>query len=191
MEKRFTRNNRIKISENIQLKEILNNDSETLFKLMKEIYPPAYFHFWKDDGSWYVNSQYSKPAFLKDLSEEKTEYYFILFKNEVIGNFRIVWDKKLKGLSAEKQVKLHRVYLHPKIQGNGIGKALLSWLEEKALKKRYEVIWLDAMDEQPQAFKFYKNLGFQYHSHEFLDFDLLRDEVRKMSQLYKKIVPFT
>lgn len=177
----------IKITQQIILQPIQNTDCELLFSLMKEIYTPVYSHFWKDNGSWYVDSQYSKNAVLKDLSEAKNEYYFILFENEIVGNFRIIWDKRLVGLTEEKQVKLHRIYLHPKTQGNGIGKKLLFWLGEKAREKNYKIIWLDAMNEQPQAFEFYKKLGFQYHSHEYLDFDLLHDEVRKMSQMYKKI----
>ncbi|TXD49964.1 GNAT family N-acetyltransferase [Polaribacter sp. IC073] len=177
----------IKVTENIQLKEILITDSATLFKLMKEIYPLAYSHFWTDKGSWYLNSQYSKEHILKELSEQKANYYFILFKDEIVGNFRFVWDENLAGLSEEKQVKLHRIYLHPKTQGNGTGKKLLSWLSNKAIKKGYKIIWLDAMDAQPQAFQFYKKLGYHYYSHIFLPFNLLHEEVRKMSQLYKKL----
>ena len=154
---------------------------------MKEIYPLAYSHFWNDDGNWYVNSQYSKENILKELSQENAEYYFILFKDEIIGNFRIIWDDKLSNLSEEKQVKLHRIYLHPKTQGKGIGKQLMIWLEEKSKQKDYKIIWLDAMDAQPQAFQFYKKLGYNYHSHVFLPFNLMHDEVRKMSQLYKII----
>ncbi|MEE9406535.1 MAG: GNAT family N-acetyltransferase [Polaribacter sp.] len=179
----------IKVSENIELKEILNTDSELLFTLMKEIYPLAYSHFWTDNGDWYVNSQYSKENILKELSEEKTEYYFVLFNDEIVGNFRIIWNEKLANLPEEKQVKLHRVYLHQKTQGNGIGKKLLFWLEEKAIKKGYKIVWLDdAMNEQPQAFQFYKNLGYVYHSHTFLPYNLLYDEVKKMSQVYKKLI---
>ena len=177
----------INISENIQLKEISITDSESLFTLMKEVYPAAYNHFWKDDGSWYLDSQYSKENIKKELLEENAAYYFVLFKNEIIGNFRILWDKNLAGFEDQRSVKLHRIYLHSKAQGNGVGKSLLTWLEKEAIKKQYELIWLDAMDEKPQAFKFYKKLGYQYHSHCFLDFDLLYDNVRKMSQLYKKL----
>lgn len=177
----------IKVTENIQLKEIHNSDCESLFHLMKEVYPLAYAHFWRDNGDWYVNSQYSKEHILKELSQEKTDYYFVLFNNEIIGNFRIIWDEKLAGLSPKKQVKLHRIYLHKNTQGNGIGKTLLSWLEQRAKEKGYTIIWLDAMDEQPQAFQFYKKLGYKYHSHTFLPFDLLHDSVRKMSQVYKEI----
>ncbi|MGK0413129.1 MAG: GNAT superfamily N-acetyltransferase [Polaribacter sp.] len=177
----------IKISENIQLKPILASDSENLFRLMKEVYGLAYSHFWFDKGNWYVNSQYSKEHILKELSVVKAAYYFVLYKNEIIGNFRFVWDEKLPNLSEEKQVKLHRIYLHQKIQGKGIGKELLTWLEEKALQNKYQVIWLDAMNAQENAFQFYKKLGYTYHSHTFLPFDLMHDEVRKMSQLYKKL----
>ena len=176
----------IKINQNISLQPITKKDCEILYSLMKEIYPPAYSHFWNDEGGWYVKSQYSELNVLKELSEEKAAYYFVLFKNEIIGNFRVVWDNKLKDLSG-KQVKLHRLYLHPKTQGNGIGKQLLYWLEEKSKKEGYSIIWLDAMNEQPQAFQFYKKQGYIYHSHCFLDFKLLKNEVRKMSQLYKKI----
>ena len=78
----------IRITSNISLQPIKTNDCGLLFSLMKEIYPPAYSHFWEDDGSWYVNSQYSKEHILKELSEEKNDYYFVLFKNEIIGNFQ-------------------------------------------------------------------------------------------------------
>jgi GNAT superfamily N-acetyltransferase len=177
----------ITISENIQLTSVLSSDSETLFKLMKEIYPVAYSHFWVDNGDWYVNTQYSKENILKEISDESSDNYFVLFKNEIIGNFRIIWDEKLEGLKQKKHIKLHRIYLHQKTQGNGIGKKILSWLEDKAKQKGYKIIWLDAMNEQPQAFQFYKKLGYKYHSHIVLPFDLLYDGVRKMSQVYKKI----
>lgn len=154
---------------------------------MKEVYPLAYSHFWADKGSWYVNSQYAKENLLKELSVEKADYYFVVFDDEIVGNFRILWDEKLPNLSEEKQVKLHRVYLHQKTQGKGIGKKLLSWLEEKAKQKGYKIIWLDAMDEQLQAFQFYHKMGYKYHSHTFLEYDLLHKEVRKMSQVYKEI----
>lgn len=175
----------IKVSENLQLRKIITSDTNALFILMQEIYPLAYQHFWKDNGNWYVNSQYSKENILKELSQENTDYYFILYNEEIIGNFRIIWDEKLEGLHDEKQVKLHRLYLHQKTQGLGIGKILLTWLEQKAFEKSYTIIWLDAMDEQPQAFQFYKKRGYTYHSHTFLPYTLLHGEVRKMSQVYK------
>ncbi len=175
----------ITVTESIQLEEVQLEDSKTLLTLMDEVYKAAYKHFWKDEGSWYVQTQFSKNNLEKELSEDNTNYYFILYNGEKVGIFRILWGKKLSGFDNQKMVKLHRIYLHEKTQGKGVGKQLLTWLEEEAIKKQYELIWLDTMDEKPQAFEFYKKVGYQYHSHCFLDFELLFEEMRKMSQVYK------
>ena len=176
------------IDNNIQLRQIESKDYNLLYNLMKEIYPQAYKHFWEDSGDWYVDKQYSKEHVLKELSQENADYYFILYKNEIIGNFRIVWGEKLKGLPQEKQVKLHRVYLHKKTHGKGIGKTLILWLEELAKQKEYKIIWLDAMDCKSQALQFYKKLGYKYKSHILLPFDLMFLKLRKLSQLYKELI---
>ncbi|WP_417800759.1 GNAT family N-acetyltransferase [Tenacibaculum sp.] len=175
----------IRISNTIQLQKIQVEDFKFLITLMDDVYKAAYKHFWKDEGNWYVQSQFSKRNLEKELSAEKTSYYFVLFNTKIVGIFRILWDEKLSGFEQKKSLKLHRIYLHKNTQGKGIGKQLLAWLEEEAIKKQYELIWLDTMDEKPQAFEFYKKLGYQYHSHCFLTFELLFEDVRKMSQVCK------
>ena len=175
------------VSENIKLRHISSSETKIVFNLMNEIYPPAYKHFWIDEGEWYVNTQYSKENITKEIAQENAAYYFVVYNDEIIGNLRILWDEKLAGISAKKQVKLHRIYLHQKVQGKGLGKILLNWLEQNAKTKGYKIIWLDAMDAQPQAFQFYKNLGYEYHSHTFLPFKLMHNKVRKMSQVYKNL----
>ena len=156
------------INKNIQLQPILKKDIALLQNLMSVIYPAAYKHFWEDGGLFYINKQYSEENILKELSQEKCDYYFIVYKDEIVGNFRIIWNEKLTGFSIEKQVKLHRLYLHSNTQGKGLGKILLSWLENKAKEKEYDIIWLDAMNAQEQAFQFYKKRGYIYQSHTFL-----------------------
>lgn len=177
----------IQVTNDITLQPILTSDSKELYALMEEIYPPAYHLFWKDDCSWYINSQYSQENVLQELNQQNAEYYFIEYKGKKVGNFRFIWDEKLERGSSEKEVKLHRIYLHKNIQGKGIGKLILQWLEKKAIQKKYEILWLDAMNKKEQAFRFYEKLGYSYYSHNFLDFDLLKKEYRKMSQLYKKL----
>lgn len=178
----------IYISKELYLQPILASDTKVLYLLMQEIYPPVYGYLWEDNGDWYLNSQYSKENILKELSDKNAEYYFVVYQNEIIGNFRFVWDEKLSNLVVEKQVKLHRIYLHPKNHGKGIGKKLIDWLEQKVKEKNYKIIWLDAMDVQKQAFEFYKILGYQYYSHVFLPFDLMHNAVKKMNQLYKELL---
>lgn len=175
----------IPITQNIALREIKEQDVDVLYNLMNIIYPAAYSFLWPDNGAWYINEQYSKTNVLKELKQEKANYYFVVVDDEIVGNFRIVWNERLKNLQIVNQVKLHRLYLHEKVQGKGVGKAVMNWLEKEALLKDYKAIWLDAMDAKQQAFEFYKKLGYQYHAHVFLPFELMKKDVRKMSQLYK------
>ncbi len=177
----------LQITEHIGLKPIKESDATVLFTLMNEVYTAAYKHFWKDQGNGYIQRQYGEENIVKELREEQTAYYFIVVNDEVVGNFRVLWNQELFGFSRKKSVKLHRLYLHPKTHGKGIGKTLMNWLETTAKERRYDLIWLDAMNAQPKAFQFYKNLGYQYHSHCLLDFIDLYDAYRKMSQLYKEL----
>lgn len=177
----------LQITEHIGLKPIKESDAKVLFTLMDEVYKAAYKHFWKDEGEWYIQCQYGAENIVKELREEQTVYYFIVVNDEIVGNFRVLWNQDLVGFPHKKSVKLHRLYLHPKSQGKGVGKILMKWLESIAQERGYEIIWLDAMNAQPSAFQFYKNLGYQYHSHCLLDFKELYDAFRKMSQLYKEL----
>ena len=88
----------IRITENLQLQPVLASDFELLYDLMSEVYPPAYAHFWEDNGNWYVNSQYSKEKIKEELENNNAEYYFIIFNNEIVGNFRFIWEEKLVNL---------------------------------------------------------------------------------------------
>lgn len=126
----------IQVTNDITLQPILTSDSKELYALMEEIYPPAYHLFWKDDCSWYINSQYSQENVLQELNQQNAEYYFIEYKGKKVGNFRFIWDEKLERGSSEKEVKLHRIYLHKNIQGKGIGKLILQWLEKKSNSKK-------------------------------------------------------
>ena len=179
----------ITVSENISLQPITKFDYKELYTLMKEVYPLSYQEFWNDDCSWYVNSQYSQENILKELNQQNAEYYFVIYNKQKVGNFRFIWDENLEGFPSIKTVKLHRIYLHQNTQGKGIGKTLLRWLENLAKQQNYELLWLDAMNKKEQAYQFYCKQGFQYHSHCYLEFELLKDPYRKMSQLYKKITP--
>ena len=107
----------LQIREHIGLKPIKEADAAALFTLMNEVYSAAYKHFWKDQGEGYIQRQYGAENMAKELREEQTAYYFIVVNEEVVGNFRILWNGELLGFPHKKSVKLHRLYLHPKPTG--------------------------------------------------------------------------
>ena len=168
----------ISISDSIQLQPITVEHHSELVSLMKRIYPSAYKQMWKnEDCSFYFEHFYNLDNFRKELEETESEYFFIYSK----ANF----NKPLKTKTNLSGCYLHRIYLGEEAQGKGIAKELMTWVEQKARLRGNKVIWLEAMDTQDQALKFYKKHGFKKSHKAYLDFAPLRDPYRGMEVLYK------
>ena len=179
---------RITFSNGIQLQTIGMRDQEELYALMMRIYPPAYQDYWKDNGQWYVNDLYTVDNVKKELAEKNSLYYFVVFEENIIGIFRIVYHLDPYNQKDKDYVKLHRLYLDQTIQNRGIGKQLMIWLINKVTSEGYSKLWLDAMEMQPQALHFYKKQGFVITDKVSLNFPLLIDEYRGMFKMIKEIV---
>ncbi|RMB63510.1 GNAT family N-acetyltransferase [Dokdonia sinensis] len=188
------------ISQNLYLTPLTTGDQPQLFKLMQRIYPSAYGHYWKDDCSWYLESQYGKKNFEQELNSPGSEYYFVRSTKQardefrepaspagrsVIGIFKIIKNCPYPPLEEDNALKVHRVYLDPAIQGQGIGKSVMVFAEKYAQKTGHSLIWLDAMDTHEQAQAFYKSLGYERSKVQHLDFPLLHDQYRPMWYMHK------
>ena len=82
---------------------------------------------------------------------------------------------------------LNRIYLSEEVQGKGIAKKLMEWVEKKAKLKGNEIIWLEAMNSKEQALKFYAKHGFSKSHKAYLDFEPLLERFRGMDVLYKEL----
>ncbi|MFC3809853.1 tRNA pseudouridine(38-40) synthase TruA [Lacihabitans lacunae] len=76
------------------------------------------------------------------------------YEDEIIG---VVGVKKLDGQTCE----MKRLYLKPKYQGYGIGKALAVTIIEKAKDLGYKTMKLDTLIRLKSAVEIYKKLGFE------------------------------
>ena len=177
----------IQVSTSIILQKISLINHGELTGLMREIYPPMYHHLWEDKGEWYLKELYSKENFKKELLEENQEYYFVLYNEENIGILRLISNVDFNGIPEEKSIMLHRIYLHPKTQGKGLGKELLNWIENRSKEKKKETLWLKAMDTQEQALHFYQKNGFSTIKKTTLEFTLLHKHLRGMYVMTKSL----
>lgn len=64
-------------------------------------------------------------------------------------------------VAAEHPVEVHRLYVHGRFSGRGIGSALLRRAESLAAEKGASVIWLTAWAENHKARAFYVRQGYQ------------------------------
>ena len=69
----------ISITNQISLKEITQQDSTSLFQLMKVVYTKAYSYLWEEQGEWYLNLNWTPSQISKELSDLNASYYFVVF----------------------------------------------------------------------------------------------------------------
>lgn len=134
-------------------------------KSVLELYRAVTNHL-KENGSDQWNRFYPNRWVIgKDLKMENL--YGIKVDNTVIGAV-VVNDKQSDKYSSVQWTDqegipacIHRLAVHPKHQGKGIGKVLLSFAEEKAQKDGFSSIRLDVYSANPEALGMYRRANYK------------------------------
>ncbi|MEO9804214.1 MAG: GNAT family N-acetyltransferase [Reichenbachiella sp.] len=170
------------------MKEILLGDQKELHHLMMQIYPRVYQHLWRDGGKSYLEKTYSPGQLEKELNEPNTLYCFVQYQSETIGIIRLLENEPVANFRNKKAAKLQRIYLSDAAQGKGVGKALMTWMQDRARHSGCSILWLEVMDTQQKAIGFYEGLGFQAFNEVKFESDLMHKHLRGMYQMWKTIL---
>jgi GNAT superfamily N-acetyltransferase len=174
-------------SLNLQLNPVYLEDQPILYKLMDEVYRASYQYIWDDGGDWYVDLIYKPETVFKELARETTHYFFVELKGEKVGILKYDYPLSPKELDLPNAMKIHRFYLHPKVHGKGIAQLLMNHCEKVAIENQLDTIWLEVMECQPQAKRFYEKCGFSNAFHYILDFDRIFPLYRGI-EIWKKSI---
>lgn len=177
----------ISVSEDILLVPVKPEDCSFLKELMGKIYSLAYRDFWKDNGEWYVDLIYNESNIRKELTRKRSHYFFVKYLDQYVGILKYDFPFSPREIEIPEAMKLHRLYLSPKVQGLGIAATLMKHLETVALENDLDWIWLEAMDGKIQAKRFYQKHGYQLAFTYQLEFDLLHQEYRTIHIMKKSI----
>ncbi|MCC1484826.1 GNAT family N-acetyltransferase [Winogradskyella immobilis] len=179
----------ISISKDVKLRVITLDDQARLHELMHRIYPPFYRHLWvNEDCNWYMNFCYSMVNLQNELSEPQSEYYFVYYKENLNGILRFKYNSTLEHSFSKNTAYLHRIYLGEESHGKGVAKVLFDWVDKKAKENGQSGIWLEAMDTQIQALKFYEKCNYIIKNTRVLNFERIHEKYRGMIILYKSLI---
>lgn len=130
---------------------------------------------------------YAKDSLKEDLKDPDSRYYFVSYNDETIGILRLLLNNPLPGSGTANGVKLHRIYLDPTILGKGIGRKIMAWVENTFCCGEGSLLWLEVMDSQDPAIRFYKSLGFSIVGDFRLGYELMFEHFRGMYTMAKEI----
>ena len=70
---------------------------------------------------------------------------------------------------SESKTKIHKIYILPSAQGKGIGKVLMQYIEQEAIKAHNHSLLLNVNRNNKQALAFYNKFGFSAIGTENID----------------------
>lgn len=107
----------------------------------------------------------NKSAFRKDL--ERNELYVLEIENKVLGCITIstFMDEEYIPISwltpNRNNIYIHRLAVHPNLQGKGYAQLLMEFAESYAKENKYSSIRLDTFSQNKRNQKFYDLRGYK------------------------------
>ncbi|WP_412559510.1 GNAT family N-acetyltransferase [Winogradskyella sp. MIT101101] len=118
------------------------------------------------NGIYQWNEHYpNPPAFINDVN--RNELYVLEIDNQVKGTIVIstFMDEEyisIKWLTKNKKnVYIHRLAIHPDLQGQGYAQQLMDFAENHAIENDYSSIRLDTFSQNKRNQKFYELRGYK------------------------------
>lgn len=177
----------IELSPNLTLIPIQENNAALVLPLMSACYPPVYAHLWQDAAVWYLQQTYKREQVLRDVQLDHSPYFLVNWEGENAG---ILWYKMhdhSPDFPDTPALKLQRIYLHPATHGNGIGRTIMNYVADQAKDLGKELVWLEAMDTQLTAHRFYEKMGYRKTGTYRLAFTRMHSHYRGMLRMSKML----
>ena len=162
-------------------------DATLLADIARRAYADHYLHLWHDAGAWYMERCFSPAVLQRELADPNARFYLVRQDRQAVGFFKLNVDQPLKGQETLNALELERIYLIDDVTGQGIGKAVLTFVVDYARQLNKEIIWLKAMDTSHDAIAFYEKMGFVICGTERLTFEVMKEDVRGMVVMRKNI----
>lgn len=120
----------------------------------------------QENGIFQWNEHYpSKEAFQKDI--ERGELFVVEEKNTVQGTIVIstLMDEEYKPIQwltpNGNSVYIHRLSVHPNLQGKGLAQQMMDFAENHAREHRFVSVRLDTFSQNKRNQRFYEQRGYQ------------------------------
>jgi len=154
---------------NITIQKATSNDIKQLQKIGRQTFSETFSSSNTEENMHeYLAEGFSNKKLTNELNHEKSEFYFALSENKVIGYLKINFGVSQTELKDEKAIEIERIYVLKEFHGKKIGQVLYEKAIEIAKQKNADYVWLGVWEKNPRAIRFYKKNGFvEFDKHIF------------------------
>ncbi len=153
------------IIQKVQIAEV-----ETLLALSKKTFYDFFAHLNEPENmEAYSAIAFTLQGMLEQLTNADSEFYFAKYDGNVAGYIKLNFNDTQTEFQDKNALEIERIYVSREYHGKKIGKTLLNFAIDAAIKRHLNYIWLGVWEHNDNAIGFYEHNGFEvFSSHEFL-----------------------
>jgi GNAT superfamily N-acetyltransferase len=148
-------------------------DLERVVAIGRDTYPEHFSSMWSPAGLRdFLEREFNRESVARDLASPNVRYLLSESGGEVSGFAKLRFPKPLSIDAAQVGVELQKIYLRKLAVGQGIGAMLLEACARLAVELGFGLIWLDVLERNAGAARFYLRHGFTQVAKEQFSTDL-------------------
>lgn len=164
----------------IQIRAAVAADYQTICDIAYQTWPETYGSILsKTQLDYMLAAFYSVESIAKNVDSGNQHFLLALEGEKVLAfvSYEHFYQQK-------PVTRIHKIYLLPESQGNGIGKLLVNWVADLAIHERSEKLSLN-VNRFNKALHFYQKLGFEITGEEdiVLEHGYLMEDFRMEKKL--------
>lgn len=171
---------------NLRIEKISISEVEKFSEVATRAYFDHYRHLWYDEGEWYAHKCFNINQLTEELADSKNKFFFAILDENLVGFLKLRPENQLIGQEGNG-FEIERIYLTNEATGRGVGRKLMEFAIEMAMRQNKDYAWLKAMDSSQNAIRFYESLGFEVCGTSLLDFEQMKTEYLGMVAMRRNL----
>lgn len=116
----------------------------------------------------YLREAYALDKLESELANSDSRFFFIYQGYQLAGYLKLNTNKAQTEISETNGIEIERIYIRKAFKRHGLGRQLLDFAFNLAVREKRKHIWLGVWEENQNALQFYQSFGFkQVGSHDF------------------------
>lgn len=147
---------------NIQIRKVVSSEIAELRDIsVRTFFETFSEHNSANDMQKYLDNSLSLQKLSDELEDANSEFYFAIYKNQVIGYLKVNHGDPQTELKDQSSLEIERIYVLKEFQGKAVGQLLYERALQIANQREVDYVWLGVWEKNPRAIAFYKKNGFE------------------------------
>jgi diamine N-acetyltransferase len=150
------------VSSDVLIRPAISKDAVNFTALSIQVWLDTYAtDGLRDDLAEYVLKEFTLETSLNTINDSDQRVLIAELNGHIIGYIQTKIDNSTELHSSVRQAEVSKLYVQEPFTRKGIGRALMSEIEQRLLEEKIELVWLTAWVGNTRARSFYSSIGYE------------------------------